>query len=837
MNQNQTIPREIIKWLDSLDLAYSVRNVRRDLQNGFIVAEILSRYFPKEISIYSFDNGLKLEKKKDNWEQISKFLRKKEFILQRQEYEKIYNAAPDVALTFLSQLYEFLTRKQLQTDKKPKIKQDEEIPSYAKPTALTLARDRELVRIVDNDEKKMRTQVTIAMHNDQAREEKQDSNIIEYLVLKRRAQLEEQLRQEEEQMLERKRKYNQEQTQQPEVQEIQIKSFKSSTSKKNKEQQGQLMETKGILENLSEISGGLLKKEFVEKAIRDLKLDKKQSTLVQLFNRFDEIKYEKQDDPNVIEAFLIHFQSETCIENIVEQLNNNFLDFKKFFHLFLRVLEQSPDNSKQFLYCISLFKQVAQKLCEIDPQTLQMMFESILMKELVFIVKKFPTKREQIIDTFYYFCAQDSLSRLHLIKKIKELLNTDMATYLSILSVLVTQDYGDDFDGELYQLFSHFAFQSLYSSSPFMRTNCLKIINEILYYSYEPILAKMHKLQKLIFDDWWEVKAQILIITANLLLYIAQSQLELEQRSQKNSPKNDSQNMEEIKSIHSKDNNNNNNNNNNSQDQETIRQQQEYLMNITLGIFRTQVSENILRIGLIYLAPVLNHYPQLCDRYLDILLEIHDGFREIVLTTDPVPGMEEGQIVRGYASFNYKLSEAPIIWNSVGIAKSLDKYTKNNQLEQFQRVHLDILIGCLYKQMEDADAQTWMEIYENISTLIFDSLYFSELCYQASDILKKIFLFESIQKFVLNFSFDLFSQVLQQIFHPDVEEQCKENLLQFFQFLITQNDIFVGYIFDIIKLFSEQNKTIFLKSNLIEFMNDLAKDRRTKMFRIDYLPK
>lgn len=51
------------------------------MQNGFIVAEILSRYYPKEVSIYSYDNGLKLAKKQDNWEQIAKLLAKKDFTL------------------------------------------------------------------------------------------------------------------------------------------------------------------------------------------------------------------------------------------------------------------------------------------------------------------------------------------------------------------------------------------------------------------------------------------------------------------------------------------------------------------------------------------------------------------------------------------------------------------------------------------------------------------------------------------------------------------------------------------------------------------------------------
>ena len=35
---------------------------------SFIIAEILTRYYPKELSIYTFDNGLNINKRKDNWE-------------------------------------------------------------------------------------------------------------------------------------------------------------------------------------------------------------------------------------------------------------------------------------------------------------------------------------------------------------------------------------------------------------------------------------------------------------------------------------------------------------------------------------------------------------------------------------------------------------------------------------------------------------------------------------------------------------------------------------------------------------------------------------------------
>eukprot|EP00667_Euglena_gracilis_P003378 EG_transcript_3388 len=139
-----TLPRELIKWLQSLDLSLPVKNAKRDFSNGYIVAEILARYWA-EVSLHSFENGLSLQTKSDNWELLAKYCRKREVPLSPEVMDGVIHQRPGAAMDMIGLLYTALTGRELQLP--PPVTAAAAAtaaaagPSYALPTAGQLLRE------------------------------------------------------------------------------------------------------------------------------------------------------------------------------------------------------------------------------------------------------------------------------------------------------------------------------------------------------------------------------------------------------------------------------------------------------------------------------------------------------------------------------------------------------------------------------------------------------------------------------------------------------------------------------------------------------------------------
>jgi hypothetical protein len=170
------LSREVLRWLQSLDLAYSVRNVSRDFATGFLIAEILSRY-DSSIHMHSYDNGVNIVKRKDNWRQLCKFFQRADIPYTDDEVGRIIHYEKSATVDFVNRLYTLLTQRRV---KAPPVRQRYvDAPPFAKDTASLALKQRlkdpEMSEVYDLQTQEAALRKRLREHEQSLREEKEQN--------------------------------------------------------------------------------------------------------------------------------------------------------------------------------------------------------------------------------------------------------------------------------------------------------------------------------------------------------------------------------------------------------------------------------------------------------------------------------------------------------------------------------------------------------------------------------------------------------------------------------------------------------------------------------------
>lgn len=107
------LPREVLKWVQSLDLTWQVKTPKWDLTNGYLVAEIFSWYFPQEIQMHSFYNRCSLDLKQKNWYIIKNFIKSKRLDISDDFVDGTIHCKEGAAALLLERMYEILTNRRV----------------------------------------------------------------------------------------------------------------------------------------------------------------------------------------------------------------------------------------------------------------------------------------------------------------------------------------------------------------------------------------------------------------------------------------------------------------------------------------------------------------------------------------------------------------------------------------------------------------------------------------------------------------------------------------------------------------------------------------------------
>jgi len=158
------------------------------------------------------------------------------------------------------------------------------------------------------------------------------------------------------------------------------------------------------------------------------------------------------------------------------------------------------------LALVELLKEIGRRLLETDSTTTEIMFESLVLPIMVDVIKEYYNKREQVSQIIFSYCLVSSSSRQRFLKKIKEHLSQNLKLFIAILSVVVSFYSEEDFTEDLFNLYFYYAIVALDFPSPVTRAQGLKILNEIVYINYIPVIQIIGKILIEVFLDIFKRK-------------------------------------------------------------------------------------------------------------------------------------------------------------------------------------------------------------------------------------------------------------------------------------------------------------------------------------------
>ncbi|CAI2730802.1 unnamed protein product [Schistosoma spindalis] len=107
------IPREVLRWLLTLDINLEHRNLKWCVSNGILVAEILHNYQPKTVNLGKFIDGQSIKVKLHNWNMIQEVLQRSCIYLPPDIIESAAHNKRNAGIILLTTLHEIFSKKKV----------------------------------------------------------------------------------------------------------------------------------------------------------------------------------------------------------------------------------------------------------------------------------------------------------------------------------------------------------------------------------------------------------------------------------------------------------------------------------------------------------------------------------------------------------------------------------------------------------------------------------------------------------------------------------------------------------------------------------------------------
>ncbi|KAJ0397530.1 hypothetical protein P43SY_003391 [Pythium insidiosum] len=731
--------RELLRWIQSLDLAFSIKNVKRDFANGFLVAEIMSRYYDRDVSMHSYDNGIGVKVKKDNWEQLLKVFHRVpdlEPLTTRSEIDAVIHCQNGAAVGFITKLYQCLTKRTIQTTvanappaaaSAPGL--DDSMPPYAKPTGAALIRDKmrtaDVAETRDEGEVQRKVRDIHAQHEEQLQLDRLlaagDATPERFPALRSASKATvvrgatRPVRNDEGPAL----------ATQHVVKEVQIKSMNEKSLEKlrvtreakasdqlQSQQQQYHQQSGGAAFDRHSTSSlaaagelvqrrrpGDLLNESVARAVPAPLLVRVEQRAKDKFESFLDALHDGQLVREDEGAELLA----QILTDDAAMLAQACLDFPRDLGRVVGVLapflSENDEDHALFLAAHGGLVQLGAQCVQRDPTAAMLLLTDHVLPRVTPLLRSHATKRAPLLRLVYAFAGDSVLAHVQVIKRLRDALESDIPLFVHALSVLLFLE--TQLDATLVDLYHYYCCIGLETPCEKLRAACLSMLVPLLAHDVTLVADLLPRLT--LFSArhaWWEVKAQLLVVAAAFLHRAASSS---------------------------------------SRD---LTESIELALTIVEREFHPQASLNLRRVGLAHLAKALAQYQELVPLFVDVLLSLPLEVQRQLLVDDDTDadadadGHARALPVRGSSGAHYSLPLLPPQWDSLAVAKQLF-YERQHQ-EHADAASLQVLAACVAQLAAQRAVDALRALFEQTRGFVVRGLLEPAACASTAELLRTV---------------------------------------------------------------------------------------------------
>ncbi|GBG31301.1 Spermatosis-associated protein 4 [Hondaea fermentalgiana] len=678
------LPREVLRWLQGLDLSYTIKNVRRDFANGYLFAEICARYFANEVNMHNFSTGTSMTSKNDNWFLLKKLLARLGIDCSKDLVTEIVHSKSGAAVELVERLFTHLTERKVHRVAQPQ--KPLRVPAFARDTASNLIKRRlkepDLIHLQDELAREHSLIKTLSDHNSRSLEERrahrdamEASLYSESKTDSKTSAFSASLDKPSSLAASKQSPGRMHQSisspvgssssqKRVEVKMVQVKQINTNLSalrarqlagraspievgafgsgrgsaRSNGGGPGASLPHECVLTSLSQVLADCIPAASLVAPIRE------DEPLLQTFVRTladDAARTQTKAPPPASRETLTDADLLGAFGALSERLDAIDLpvDPRKSWRatqLFVSMLEYVDEANDAFLACTEAFVRYAHMMVRQvdlhqDPSDRRALLDAFLdtaLSRMTEMLKSAPRKRHACLTVIDAFAEHEPSTRRWLIKRLHEGLN-DLGPFLQCLTILIFMEQSLSASGPgmaLLDLYAYYALIGLSHATPSLRAASLAMFAVILQHDPSTADRLLPRMAQLVHDDWWEVQCQILIVSSKLLdsLVLALDDI----LAAASRPGSGAETVEGTVAFDA----------DGGADTETVRpstaeqmeestadilqDQLDATVEIVCSVFSTQATLNVRKVGLVYLARHVQTHPHLARTVLEVLLDM-----------------------------------------------------------------------------------------------------------------------------------------------------------------------------------------------------------------------